>query len=295
MLAANCGDVVLFGGMVANDAAPVGVSSAGLDPISEIIRQVTKSPFSHTAICVTPSTFANSVVGLESSKASADVQVLNLEAMKRVGAVRELHLLRPAGQIDGAKLSAYVAEAERRAGSRGDDRMIFSVGALAGLAVLRLAVRFRAVPVVDEIRRALIVALDDGDRRLFCSEFVYRASAAAGFVPPLPEEPFLPGDLLDGIGALDSRDLLVSTFERVKGRLQGLVPLDEEAKRTFGEVLHATVRALEDRTPVPPDREEANFYVPADFAACVVGEGPPYAHVATWDAAAQNWGVVRSW
>jgi hypothetical protein len=193
--------------------------------------------------------------------------------------VERVDLFSPRGtRADAALLHEKALEFQERALPATQSKVKFSDGALAGLALLRL---LNDVPAslyvsgtIERLRDAIFVALEDGDTRLFCSEYVFRVLDAAGQRPRLPNEPIIS---LDGFPTdepqMHGEDLafLKSALDRIKDwleakwqKLLNAVGFTPDTIPSFTEKWEL-IRAAYDAKAAPDLLHVANFFTPVDF------------------------------
>ncbi len=251
------------------------------DPVSLLIQKVTGSPYSHTILCLGDGQYADAS---PAPNGAADLSCFDEERLiAGLDSKAWFLLLRPSQPAVADTLREAVDVLIDRANATGDP-IIFSDGALAGLGtlvvlgngLLRSLDEVRghgaASDNVERLRAAIFYALEDGDRRLFCSEFVYRALTAAGARPSLPAQPIvnMRGFPLDDpehalIGWLESVRLwLQSRWSDIEDWLLRRMSLDRDSLKTFDEVWDTIQLAYEEKRS-PKQLTVANFFTPADF------------------------------
>ena len=269
-IVAEPGDVVLF------------EPGKGGEGISKFIAEQTSSKYSHAAIAVASDTYVQTGAFAD----EPDVRKHGADVLTKMANARNtpIDLYRaPHGPLNIEKMlqcvDSLIDEAKK-------DRVVFSLGAMSGLLVLRRAVVGPPPPFVSEetlkrLQHALVTALDDGHDRMFCTELVYRVSEAGGLVPPVRDDAFIPPDVIprenEGI-------IPTAWFERLIRFVAGHfgVPLDQAAAATFREFWERAHRAF-DSGELRPDVDRANFIVPGDF------EHSDYRKIGTWDPASSTW------
>ncbi|MGI8685754.1 MAG: hypothetical protein ACR2MO_11830 [Acidimicrobiales bacterium] len=262
MIGTNAGDVILV------------EQEGGLeDPVSELIQRVTGSPYSHTVVVIGQGRFADANPAPEGGN---DIRQFDQDVLESLlGEVKSMSLFCPLiRSADPGKLATAVAQRWRRGNEPGPGRVVFSDGALAGLGVLRIlqvlpeAVRQR--DRCERLRAAAFWALEDGDPRLFCSEFVHRVLTDAGQRPTLPVHPIIS---TAGFPTDEPVHSLMGWMERVEAWLRsrwkeliGKLAFDDDSFETFEKVWRSIQDAYENRR-TPARLEIANFFTPADFAS----------------------------
>lgn len=243
--------------------------------ISELIRKATGSPYSHILAVMGPGEFAEATPG---ERGEADVGILTAEQLPgRLAVVRRLDLFRPNAlgvdeHVLRREIRCFIDRSTPQQPGH-DPEVMFSMGSAATLAALQqLQRRIRDEPIsgseslTDLLRweRALFCALENGDRRLFCSEFVYIVLDRANERPWPPPDPSLdtgrfPTD--EPVGLLGAGDW----FREQARKLSEKIFHDPDAIKTIEEEWNQVSKAYESDCE-PKQLHIANYFTPADFS-----------------------------
>lgn len=244
--------------------------------ISKIIREMTGSPYSHTLVVMDTDRVAQATPG---EGGASDIQVLDrggLDAL--VSAVERIDLFRPNPPVASRDLldqavQDFVDRAEAPETGR-DPTVMFSMGTATTVAALQLLQRRLAdAPESDQadLKRwqdAYFWSLENGDSRLFCSEFAHVVLDRAGQRPELPPMPSLstgtyPTD--EPVREAWIGDWFRDLWGRLKTRVSDQILHDPDAIKTIDEEWSCVLQAYECERK-PARLTIANFFTPADFS-----------------------------
>lgn len=249
-------------------------------PLSEFIQRITGSDFSHSIVALGDGCYADATA-VPGGKSDIEKYRGDVLAAILANAVR-MELFRPPTGFpvaDAKRLDAAVTSFIRRATPppllNVPPDVMFSMGAGLTLAALRALQQVLRLPVLwrrDEavkVETAMFWALENGDRRLYCSEFVHVVLDEAGQRPTLPEEPVInpfrfPTDEPPGESLRSWLDVVGDFFRRVGAWMRERLELDEQLWPTITEEWER-IRCAYYEGLTPERLTIANFFTPADF------------------------------
>lgn len=272
---------------------------------SWLIKAGTRSPYSHMLVVLDEGHVAqaNPAPGPRADRPPptgdnvGDIQIYELgrylNGLGASDAKIRLDLFHPLKRaVDSGRVTAF-AEHERQVakqhayGKTERDQVVFSTGHSIAIGVIHaIQAHPRLVPEADRWVDALVWAMGDGDRWLFCSEFAYRCLKAGGADFALRRKPIV--DLSRyGVIGLNVMAWPVPTpaevWRLLVARAKALMNWDADDDRGTEELWKCVQEGFDERCR-PTNVSAADFCVPADFAC-----SPDFERTATYGPGSTSW------